>query len=220
MFPLNTVLFPGARLALHIFEDRYRAMIRDVLAHSDPAERVFGVVAIREGYEVGDHGVQSAYRVGTMAQVSEHQRNPDGTFDLEVTGRERIRLDAMHTGEDYFTGDVTAFPDPPIDLSEAVRASSMRAQARYDEYVTVVDEIRGVETRSMGALPADPDYLSYAIAARCVLPLPERQELLEAETARDRLDLVHRYLGEEMRAIRALPSLPATELARTRWSPN
>ncbi len=220
MFPLNTVLFPGARLALHIFEDRYRAMIRDVLAHPDPADQVFGVVAIREGYEVGDHGVQSAYRVGTLAQVSQHQRNPDGTFDLEVTGRERIRLDSMHTGADYFTGDVTVLPSGPHDTTAATAASAARARARYDEYVELVDEIRGVETRSMGALPTDPEYLSYAIAARCVLPLPERQELLEAETPQDRLDLVHRSLGEEMRAIRALPSLPATELARTRWSPN
>jgi len=220
MFPLNTVLFPGARLALHIFEDRYRAMIRDVLAQDDPAQRVFGVVAIREGYEVGDHGVQSAYRIGTMAQISQHQRNPDGTFDLDVTGRERFRLVEMHTGADYFTGEVDSIGGDVRDATTGTETTALRARERYDEYVQLVDEIRGVETRSMGALPTDPEYLSYAIAARCVLPLPDRQELLEAGSAQERLEMVTRRLGEEMRAIRALPSLPATDLARTRWSPN
>ena len=54
MFPLNTVLFPGVTLPLHVFEERYRALVEHLLRIEDPAERVFGSVAIREGYEVGD----------------------------------------------------------------------------------------------------------------------------------------------------------------------
>jgi hypothetical protein len=71
-----------------------------------------------------------------------------------------------------------------------------------------------------GEMPSDPAYLSYALASTCLLTLPQRQALLEAETAHQRLGMLRRTLHEEMRAMRALPSLPATEVARTRWSPN
>ncbi len=69
-------------------------------------------------------------------------------------------------------------------------------------------------------MPADPAYLSYALASTCLLTLPQRQALLEADSAVTRLGMLRRTLHEEMRAMRALPSLPATEVARTRWSPN
>ena len=62
LFPLNTVLFPGVTIPLHIFEDRYRALVHHLL-RLDPVERMFGSVAIREGYEVGEHGAQSLYRI-------------------------------------------------------------------------------------------------------------------------------------------------------------
>ena len=60
IFPLNTVLFPGVSVPLHVFEDRYRALVHHLLRVADPAERLFGSSAIREGYEVGDHGVAVA----------------------------------------------------------------------------------------------------------------------------------------------------------------
>ena len=71
-----------------------------------------------------------------------------------------------------------------------------------------------------GDLPRDPEYLSYSLAATCLLTLQERQSLLEADTSRDRLIMLRHALLEEMRAMRAIPSLPATEVARTGWSPN
>ena len=71
-----------------------------------------------------------------------------------------------------------------------------------------------------GQMPDDPAYLSYALATTCLLTLPQRQALLEAESARRRLSMLRRTLHDEMRAMRAIPSLPATEVARTRWSPN
>ena len=80
MFPLNTVLFPGVVVPLHVFEDRYRALVHHLLEEPDPAERLFGSVAIREGYEVGDHGAQSLYRVGCRLQLTEVQARADGTL--------------------------------------------------------------------------------------------------------------------------------------------
>ncbi len=71
-----------------------------------------------------------------------------------------------------------------------------------------------------GDFPRDPEYLSYSLAATCLLTLKERQELLETSTPLDRLMMIRHLLREEMRAMRAIPSLPATEVARTSWSPN
>ena len=68
IFPLNTVVFPGVTVPLHVFEERYRALVHHLLTISDKTQRLFGVVAIREGYEVGSHGVQSVHRVGCVVQ--------------------------------------------------------------------------------------------------------------------------------------------------------
>src|SRR5688500_11244010 len=98
MFPLNTVVFPGMTVPLHVFEDRYRALVHHLLRLDDPAERVFGTVAIREGYELGEHGAQSVYRVGCVLQLTEVEARPDGTFDVVAVGRDRLRLDHMERG--------------------------------------------------------------------------------------------------------------------------
>ena len=69
-------------------------------------------------------------------------------------------------------------------------------------------------------MPRDPEYLSYTLAATCLLTLSQRQELLEMSSPSDRLVMLRLAMTEEMRAMRAVPSLPATEVARTAWSPN
>lgn len=216
MFPLNAVVFPGVVVPLHIFEDRYRALVRDLLRETEPAARTFGIVAIREGYEIGDHGVQSSYRVGTLVQLTAHERYDDGRFDIEVVGRQRLRLMTMETAGEYFRGDVELLADEP---SEETPAAVAAARAVYEEYRALLGALRG-EDPIAGDLPTDPEYLSYTLAASSLLPMPERQQLLEADSAAERLVLLTAMLRDEIRAIRALPSLPATELARTRWSPN
>lgn len=217
MFPLNTVLFPGVTLPLHVFEDRYRALVHHLLSIPDKSLRIFGVVAIREGYEVGTHGSRSVHTVGTVAQMTSVEAHPDGRFDIEVVGRERLRLHAMDTSGPYLVGEVDLLHEPkpgPLDEEEAERA--LRTFESYRERLA---QVRGGPLLE-GPLPQDPAYLSYALAATCLLTLPERQALLEAPTARERLTLLRHALVEEMRAMQAVASLPATEVARTRWSPN
>ena len=219
VFPLNAVLFPGVVTPLHILEDRYRALMRDLLAISDPAERVFAVVAIREGYEVGDHGMQSMHRTGTLVQLTESERYDDGRFDIEVTGRQRIVLNTVDGSGDYLRAECELVddsgdgPDPEIDLEAS------RALAAFEEYRDQLSELRGGPVLA-GTMPRDPTYLSYSLSATCLLSQDERQGLLEAPDAGTRLAMLRHLLREEMRAMRAVPSLPATEVARTRWSPN
>lgn len=215
MFPLNTVLFPGLSVPLTIFEDRYRAMVHHLLRVEDPTDRVFASVAIREGYEVGDHGAQSLYRVGCRLRMTEVEAHPDGTFDLVAVGLDRIQLDRLDSSGPFPVGEVTLLPDDtatvPDDLSE-------RARAMFTAYRVALSEIRGDPFEV--DLPRDPTYLSWTLSAAAPLPMPDRQSLLEAEGAGLRLTLVTDLLRSELRAMNVIPSLPATEVARTRWSPN
>jgi uncharacterized protein len=218
IFPLNAVVFPGVTVPLHVFEDRYRALVHHLLTIADKPDRLFGIVAIREGYEVGTHGVQSVHRVGCVVQLTSVEPYPDGRFDIEVVGRRRLRMDGLDTSGPFLVGDVETVEEPP-DTSPAATEEATRARETFEEYRRRLSDLRGDEVLD-GELPRDPEFLSYSLAATCLLTLRERQELLESPTAVERLAMLRHTLHEEMRAMAAIPSLPATEVARTAWSPN
>lgn len=219
VFPLNTVLFPGVVAPLHIFEDRYRALIRDLLRIAEPRDRVFGVIAIREGYEVGERGRQSLHRVGTLVQVTEVERYDDGRFDIEVAGRQRLVIEEIDTSGEYLRAEVDLIEEDSALEDPIAEEEASRTLATFETYRAELSDLRGGPVLA-GVMPQDPLYLSYSLAATCLLSLAERQSLLEAPDAVTRLRVLRASLREEMRAMRALPSLPATEVARTRWSPN
>ncbi len=218
IFPLNTVVFPGVTVPLHVFEERYRALVHHLLTISDKTQRLFGVVAIREGYEVGSHGVQSVHRVGCVVHMTSVEPYADGRFDIEVVGRHRLRLDALDTSGTYLVGDVETVEEAKVDTPTGLQEAE-KTRATFEEYRRRLSELRGDDVLD-GDLPRDPEFLSYALAATCLLTLQERQELLEAANPLDRLVMLRHALREEMRAMTAVPSLPATEVARTSWSPN
>lgn len=215
MFPLNTVLFPGVTVPLRIFEPRYRALVRHLQQIDDPAERVFGSVAIREGYEVGDHGAQSLYRVGVRLQLTEVDEHENGTYDVVAVARDRIRLDRLTGTETFPVGEVTDLRDAeePVSEETAVLARSMFTAYRHQVGTFATDP-------HPGSLPRDPVWLGWALAAAVPLPMAERQALLEAPDADERLARLATLLRSELQAINVLPSLPATDVARNRWSPN
>ncbi|WKN50103.1 LON peptidase substrate-binding domain-containing protein [Nocardioides sp. Arc9.136] len=215
MFPLNAVLFPGVSVPLHVFEDRYRALVHHLLRVEDPAERVFASVAIREGYEIGDHGAQSLYRIGVKVQLTEVEPHPDGSFNVVAVGLDRIELDRLDSTGLFPVGHVHDRPEPTRPVPEGLLE---QARATFVAYRAALAEIRADPYD--GTLPRDASYLSWTLAACAPLPMPERQMLLEAEDAEERLILVTDLLRTELRAMNVIPSLPATDVARTRWSPN
>ncbi len=215
MFPLNSVLFPGLSVPLRVFEDRYRALVHHLLRVEDPAARLFGSVAIREGYEVGDHGAQSLFRVGCKAALTEVEAHPDGTFSVVAVGLNRIQLERLETSGTFPVGHVEELDEHDTHVEEGVLE---RARATFTAYRQALSEIRADPYE--GTLPRDASYLSWTLAACAPLPLQERQSLLEADDPGERLILVTDLLRSELRAMNVIPSLPATEVARTRWSPN
>lgn len=216
MFPLNTVLFPGVSVPLRVFEDRYRALVHELLRIEDPAERLFGSVAIREGYEVGERGGQSLHRIGCVLQLTDVEAHPDGTFDIIAVGRGRLRLDSLDASGPYLNGTVDLLPDQ-VEKVDPVIAE--RAMLTFEHYRERLSEIHG-EPVLEGDLPRDATYLSWSLAATCLLTMRDRQALLEADDAHLRLAMVTQMLRDELRAMAALPSLPAIDVARTGWSPN
>ncbi len=214
MFPLGAVLFPGMHLPLHVFEDRYRSLVSHLLELPEQ-QRTFGIVAIREGYEVGSHGMQSAHRVGCEAHLAAVRSHSDGRYDIGVIGRRRLRLLDMDTSGAYLVGQVEYLDEPEGPAPGLAVERALRVFAAY----------RANLVQAHGDGPGDdhprpPLMLSYSLAGAVALTLRERQELLEAESASARLTMLSSMLVDELAAMRAVPSLPATELSRTAWSPN
>jgi uncharacterized protein len=214
MFPLNAVLFPGVSVPLTVFEDRYRALVHHLL-RVDPDERYFGSVGIREGYEVGEHGAQSLFRVGCRVKMTDIESRPDGTFNFVAVGMDRIALEHLDVTGAYPVGRVVERPETRSTVPDEVVE---RARATFVAYRAVLAGFR--DDPFPHPLPKDPVYLSWTLAAVAPLPMHERQALLEAEDAGVRLSMVTELLRTELRAMNVTPSLPATEVARTRWSPN
>ncbi len=185
----------------------------------DPAERLFGSVAIREGYEVGERGGQSLHRIGCVLQLTEVQSHDDGTFDIVAVGRGRLRLEALQTTGEFLAGEVALLDDPDDAPDPANETISELARTTFDNYRDVLSSIRGEQVLT-GDLPHDPAYLSWSLAGTCLLTLRDRQLLLEAEPTTLRLAMLIDLMREEIAAMTVLPSLPATEVARTGWSPN
>src|ERR1700685_2667026 len=113
LFPLGTVLYPGMVLPLHIFEERYRQLVQDLLERPEP--RRFGVIAIRKGRETGIEGVQSLYDVGCTAVLRRAERHDDGRFDIVTVGTQRFRLTRLDESRPYLQGEVEMLPQEEID---------------------------------------------------------------------------------------------------------
>ena len=216
LFPLGAVLYPGMLLPLHIFEERYRQLVRDLL--DGPVPRWFGVIAIRKGRETGIDGVHSLYEIGCTATLRRVDRHDDGRFDIVTVGSQRFRLRGLDETRPYLQGEVEMLTDEPVDPASAGPAVRM-VQAAFREYLDALIEWGGAVVR-LEDLPDEPTLLSFIIAAAMVIDLPERQTLLaESDTLR-RLALERAMLSRETAMLRTTTSRPAPDLRNTPYSPN
>src|SRR4249920_379422 len=104
LFPLGTVLYPGLLLPLHIFEERYRQLVRDLLEGQEP--RDFGVIAIRKGRETGVDGISALYQIGCTTRLRRVMRHDDGRFELVTVGVQRFRLLGLDHSRPYLQGEI------------------------------------------------------------------------------------------------------------------
>jgi Lon protease-like protein len=202
-------------LPLHVFEERYRELMRTLVELPEGARRRFGVVAIRQGWEVGEDAVSALHDVGCAAELRRVSRYPDGRYDIVTVGTDRFRLRSVdRESRPYLIGAVDWLPAEPPAADLAGLAASVGAL--FGEYVDAATGLQGRPTEQAehaehaehAELPDDPAELAYAVAAGAVLTLEDRQALLEAETTRARLRAELRLLKRETMMVRRLRALP------------
>jgi Lon protease-like protein len=232
LFPLTTVLFPGMRLPLHIFEQRYRQLARDLLDQPEP--RRFGVIAIRKGQETGGpEAVAALHEIGCVATVRQLEPLDDGRYDLVAVGAQRFRLLGQDRSRPYLQGEIEPLPEtisgaqsggarPGGAQSGGAQVAALAAQqvqAAFRGYLNALAD-RGGAVITVADLPDEPLLLSYVVGAAMIIDLPERQSLLAAPDALTRLRAERSLLVREIGMLRATTSRPAPDLGQQRYSPN
>jgi Lon protease-like protein len=216
LFPLGTVLYPGLVLPLHIFEERYRRLLGDLLAGPEPRE--FGVIAIRKGRETGIEGVSALYEIGCTAALRQVARHDDGRFDVVVVGTQRFRLLGLDQSRPYLQGEIELLAEETGD--EAAAALVARAvQRAFRDYLDALATQGGARV-DVPDLPDEPVLLSYLVAASIIVDLSDRQVMLAEPDAASRLAAERTLLARETRILRTLTSTPATDLRSSPYNPN
>lgn len=242
LFPLHAVLFPHLPLPLHVFEERYRAMTRDLVADGSPWGGRVVVTMIAGGSEVersprAASRPPRAHRVGTIAEVRHAEQFADGRWAMLTVGVERVEIGPTDLSGAYAVVEVDALPEV---VGDAHAASQLLpdVQAALDRYLETVKRLVA-STASVGGdvqeisrvtasldevlkpfrLPDDPLAASYAIGGMLQIELARKQHLLELPDAvsrlRAELDLLRRearLLGEG-----SMPPLGTNDL---RYNPN
>lgn len=170
LFPLNTVLFPGMILPLHIFEERYKLMIE----HCLDEERPFGVLLIREGKEVG--GTAVPHTVGTTTLIASVTRADGGRMNIITIGLERFRLRTLRRERPYLVGNAEPWPLTDGTTEQAlVQVGPVRALLR--QYLSLLAQAQG-HNIEIDDVPTDPRTLALLVAITLQLPMSQKQGLL------------------------------------------
>lgn len=194
------MLFPGALMPLHIFEPRYRLLIRRCIER----ERPFGIVLIRSGNEVGPGA--EPYSVGTEAKIVAESPLPDGRSYVVTRGERRFAVEGLIPDvEPYLVGRVRYLDEMDGDRA-ADRASVAREAlgAYLLAVVAVTEDARGQRVLADELRDAPPGDLAYRIAGSLAVDAPEQQKLLELETTSARLEAEIRILNRETELLRDL----------------
>jgi Lon protease-like protein len=235
LFPLGATLFPGLVLPLNVFEERYRALVADLLALPEDAPRRFGVVAIKNGQEVaptgqdgradgaaaglGDDPLAALHGVGCIADATGIAARDDGSYELVATGLLRFKLLSLDVSGTYLTAEIEEVPEDPGGGAGAGALASQVTRV----FGTYQKRLAGARERTLAPgqeFPDDPTVLSYLVAAALIAETPVKQALLEEPDSASRLAAELRLLRRETAVIEKLPSLPAVDLTSQPISAN
>jgi uncharacterized protein len=206
LFPLRTVLFPGMALPLRIFEERYRVMMRDLLA----GDRHFGVLFIREGHEVGGGAIP--FEVGTTAFIEKWEEIPGGRYVLSAKGERRFRLVRMLEPRPYPYGEIelvsTEYRGDEARLQRALETVRATFPAYFRLALSLTDQwAKGLR------LPADAHDVVDFLGPWLQVDEEQKQRLLEIEPASDRVG----YLAEILDDLLNRTQSEATEYRRKKF---
>ena len=208
LFPLNTVLFPYSEIMVHVFEERYREMMRACLQ----LDTGFGVCLIRSGEEVGSEN-PDPYMVGTYARIVSAQSFDDGRIDLRVRGERRFRIRKIDDSKPYLVGHVEWLHEIPIEESPRADALAIKTREYLEQYIETSFEQFDIRVAKI-KFPQDPTALSFRAAAFLNIENIRKQHLLETTDTIDRITEIlpvleeHMLHAQEMQIIQA--DLPET----------
>jgi len=193
LFLLQTVLFPDMLLPLHIFEPRYRLLVRRAIER----ERPFGVVLIRSGTEVG--ATAEPHQIGTEAKILAVSPLADGRSYIVVRGGRRFAIEkTIADAEPYLVGRVSYLDESEGDHADELARGALDAFGQYLVAVmAVTDDERGDRAVMTELAGAPPRTVAYRIAAGLAVDASERQRLLESPSDADRLEAERRLLERE-----------------------
>jgi Lon protease-like protein len=171
IFPLpNVVLFPNVFLPLHIFESRYREMVKDALA----SDRIIGMVLLQPGYEANYEGRPPVYPVGCAGVITHSEPLPDGRFNIVLRGLEKFRMVSEDESRPYRLAHIAAVPE----VANATECAAIKQhRQRLEALLAAVAANRRPETRLPSTVP-DQDLVN-ALAQYAAFDPIERQSLLE-----------------------------------------
>ncbi len=198
MFPLGTVVFPYSALPLHVFEPRYRALVRDV----NDSDGEFGIVLIERGSEVG--GGDARFDVGTLVHLVRCDPFPDGRYALVAFGVARLRVHEWLADDPYPRAVVELFSDDTdsiaIDDAELRDEIIARLQEVYEWYARA-DPNLSVPSRI--EVSDDLDVATFELCAKAPLGALDAQALLAAASRGERLRRLRTLLDDQLVLLRA-----------------
>lgn len=208
IFPLNTVLFPGTSMPLHIFEERYKRMIGLCLDERRP----FGVALIRRGSEVGE--TAEPFEVGTTAHIARVERLPEGRMNLVCWGGQRFRIRCITSREPYLVAEVEVLQtEGGGGAEEQEREMAEVAGALFAEYTRLYLALSNQWAHTI-EMPSAPGALADFIASRLPAGLWTKQRLLEELSVSARLATEIDLLGDAIREL--TPRVGAARASRWR----
>lgn len=197
LFPLNTVLFPGMPLPLHIFEDRYKQMINNCLEEKEP----FGVVLIRNGKEALGPLAQP-HSIGCTARIVEVQKLSDGRMNITSVGERRFRIISLNYDSPYLIGNVEYYPLDEGDSEQLLKVAGSLVP-KLKQYMHILNEVEEIDL-DPEHLPDDPLILAHLSAVLLQIPAEKKQELLTSASALDLLNNANQIYRREIAFMRAM----------------
>lgn len=192
LFPLNTVLFPGMQLKLHIFEPRYKTLINQCVDRNEP----FGVVLTRQGAETGNKETMP-FDVGCTAKIGEVQRLPLGRMNIVTTGHRRFRINAIDRSKPHMVGDVDYFL-PEEDRPGVIKVYSKILRPLLLRYLDILSSSSDAHF-DPEQLPRQPRTIAQIGSILLQADNLQKQELLSIDSLSDLLTtLVDIYRLETM----------------------
>jgi len=193
LFVLNTVLMPGAALRLHVFEDRYKALMDQCIEGKLP----FGVLLCRNGNEVGEN--LDPVDIGTTAVIRQVSKLNAGRLYVIALGVRRFKVERITDTAPFWRADVAYLQEPSHRTDESVLRDL--ALERFRDYLEVLLPGCGRELEAI-ELPTDLAATSYVIADALQIDVRVKQMLLEAENPSQRLRIELALLEEETKRLR------------------